>query len=122
MCRHLLKQPVDGQLRREATDRILDQPPSNRRVNLYYWYYGTMAMYLSGGREWEQWNQQMKATLLDSQITDGGNKGSWQPNGLWAGYGGRTYSTAMAALTLEVYYRYLPIYDVADRSGGRDLR
>ncbi len=122
VCRHLLKQPVDGPLRREATDRILNDPPNDRRVNMYYWYYGTMAMYLSGGREWDQWNQQMKATLLDSQISEGSNKGSWQPNGLWAGYGGRAYSTAMAALTLEVYYRYLPVYDVADRSGTRDLR
>ena len=122
VCRHLLKQPVDGPLRREATDRILNDPPNDQRVNMYYWYYGTMAMYLSGGRQWDQWNQQMKATLLDSQVVDGSDKGSWQPNGLWAGYGGRAYSTAMAALTLEVYYRYLPVYDVADRSDTRDLR
>lgn len=122
VCRHLLKQPVDGKLRTEATDRILDQPPSDRRVNMYYWYYGTMAMYLSGGEAWRRWNRQMKATLLDTQVVEGSNKGSWQPNGLWAGYGGRTYSTAMAALTLEVYYRYLPIYDVAKRAGTRDLR
>jgi len=113
---------VDEKLREEATDRILEQPPTNRRVNMYYWYYGTMAMYLSGGQEWDRWNQQMKATLLDSQVTNGANQGSWEPNGLWAGYGGRTYSTAMAALTLEVYYRYLPIYDVADRNGPRALR
>ena len=122
VCRHLLKQPVGGKLREEATTRILDQPPTQRRVNMYYWYYGTMAMYLSGGEEWHRWNQQMKATLLESQIIDGRHKGSWQPNGLWAGYGGRTYSTAMAALTLEVYYRYLPVYDVADRDGSRSLR
>ena len=122
VCRHLLKQPVGGKLREEATTRILDQPPTGRRVNMYYWYYGTMAMYLSGGEEWHRWNQQMKSTLLDSQVVDGRHKGSWQPNGLWAGYGGRTYSTAMAALTLEVYYRYLPIYDVADRDGARSLR
>ena len=122
VCRHLLKQPVQGALRREATDRILNDPPSNRRVNMYYWYYGTMAMYLSGGRAWDQWNQQMKATLLDSQVVEGSNKGSWQPDGLWAGYGGRAYSTAMAALTLEVYYRYLPVYDVANRSSSREIR
>jgi len=69
VCRHLLKQPVDEKLREEATDRILEQPPTNRRVNMYYWYYGTMAMYLSGGQEWDRWNQQMKATLLDSQLS-----------------------------------------------------
>ena len=122
VCRHLLKQPVGGMLRREATERILNDPPSDRRVNMYYWYYGTMAMYLSGGEQWQRWNRQMKATLLDTQVVDGANRGSWQPNGLWAGYGGRTYSTAMAALTLEVYYRYLPVYDVADRNGTRSLR
>ena len=36
--------------------------------------------------------------------------GSWTPDGVWGGYGGRVYSTAMAALCLEVYYRYLPLY------------
>jgi hypothetical protein len=81
-----------------------------------------MAMYLSGGKEWDQWNQQMKATLLESQVTEGSNEGSWEPNGLWAGYGGRAYSTAMAALTLEVYYRYLRVYEVADQNGDRPLR
>ncbi len=122
VCRHLLKQPIGVNLQKEATDRIMEQPPSNKRVNMYYWYYGTMAMYLSGGAPWQRWNQQMKATLLDSQVTQGHDRGSWRPDGLWAGYGGRAYSTALAALTLEVYYRYLPIYDVADRSGTRSLR
>ena len=88
VCRHLLHQPVDESLRTEATDRILDDLPGGQRVNMYYWYYGTMAMYLSGGREWEIWNQRMKSTLLDSQVVDGANRGSWKPDGLWAGYGG----------------------------------
>ena len=30
-------------------------------------------------------------------------------------YGGRVYSTAMAALCLEVYARYLPLYQMGDR-------
>ena len=89
---------------------------------MYYWYYGTLAMYISGGEAWEQWNQQMKHTLLTLQTTSGVNEGSWEPNGLWAGYGGRAYSTAMAALTLEVYYRYLPVYDVANRNRRNELR
>ena len=32
------------------------------------------------------------------------------PNTVWGGYGGRVYTTAMATLCLEVYYRYLPVY------------
>lgn len=123
VCRHLLKQPIDPKMQLEATDRIMGDLPSNDRVNMYFWYYGTMAMYLTGGDDWHRWNQQMKTTLLDSQVTDGADRGSWNANGLWAGYGGRTYSTAMAALTLEVYYRYLPIYEVARRDDGvRDDR
>ena len=41
--------------------------------------------------------------------------GSWDPVGLWASYGGRAYATAMGALCLEVYYRYLPIHHMLNR-------
>ena len=46
--------------------------------------------------------------LVDAQVVDGPDAGSWSPNTVWGGYGGRTYSTALAALCLEVYYRYAP--------------
>jgi hypothetical protein len=40
--------------------------------------------------------------------------GSWDPEKPMpdphANVGGRIYSTALATLTLEVYYRYLPLY------------
>ena len=29
---------------------------------------------------------------------------------MWAQVGGRMYQTAICTLTLEVYYRYLPLY------------
>ena len=121
-CRDLLGQPLSKSLLQEANARIGRQLPSPDRVNMYYWYYGTLATYVSGGTAWQKWNQQMKATLLSLQVKSGTDEGSWEPNGLWAGYGGRTYSTAMAALTLEVYYRYLPVYDVANRHRPNELR
>ena len=37
--------------------------------------------------------------------------GSWDPDTVWGGYGGRVYTTALGALCLEVFYRYLPILD-----------
>jgi len=122
VCRNLLGQRLSRLTVQEAQQRIGKSMPTPTRVNMYYWYYGTLAMYVSGGDAWEQWNQQMKHTLLTLQTTSGVNEGSWEPNGLWAGYGGRAYSTAMGALTLEVYYRYLPVYDVANRSRRNDLR
>jgi hypothetical protein len=43
-------------------------------------------------------------------VTEGDLAGSWDPKCIWGGYGGRVYSTAMSALCLEVYYRFLPVY------------
>ena len=84
--------------------------PNERQVNLYYWDYGTLAMYQAGGSGWERWNKALKRSLLGLQNRDGVDAGSWPANGTWGGYGGRVYSTAIATLSLEVYYRYLPVY------------
>ncbi len=51
----------------------------------------------------------MQRQLLRLQRTDGHLAGSWDPDTVWGSYGGRVYSTAMATLCLEVYYRYLPL-------------
>ena len=54
----------------------------------------------------------MRDMLIQHQINSPNNPrldGSWDP--IRDGeYAGRAYSTAMGALCLEVYYRYLPIY------------
>ena len=40
-------------------------------------------------------------------------RGSWDPaNHRLGSRGGRVYCTAMAILSLEVYYRFLPIYKI----------
>ncbi|HUG20244.1 MAG TPA: prenyltransferase/squalene oxidase repeat-containing protein, partial [Planctomycetaceae bacterium] len=99
----------------QAVGYLLQQPPKLSEWNLYYWYYGTLAMYQYGGTEWETWNRSMRKVLTESQRTEGDNAGSWDPVGPWGPYGGRVYSTAMATLCLEVYYRFLPLYE----HGGR---
>jgi hypothetical protein len=89
---------------------LLDHQPRLSELNLYYWYYGTLAMYQYGGKPGERWNAAVRDPLIDQQVADGDNAGSWDPNGPWGRYGGRLYSTAVATLTLEVYYRLLPLY------------
>lgn len=108
VARKMLGQKITDGMKREATFRITGELPSADRVNLYYWYYGTMAMYFSGGPEWDSWNDHLKQTLISAQSQDGTQRGSWEPDGIWGSYGGRVYSTSMAALMLQVYYRYLP--------------
>jgi hypothetical protein len=104
-----------------ASDSIIKHPPvwekgGEKKVNLYYWYYGTLGMFQQGGKYWPAWNKHMKKALLDNQRKGGPMDrtakdvhGSWDPVG--AGgipRGGRVFSTALGALCLEVYYRYLP--------------
>ena len=106
LCRHFLLGSVDAGIAEEATSLLLQHLPDRNEINLYYWYYGTLAMFHTGGSRWETWNRQLTRQLLDSQEKSGELVGSWAPEGVWCGYGGRVYSTAMATLCLEVYYRY----------------
>lgn len=115
-CRYLLDDVPALHGLRIASKRIGMESPSLNQVNLYYWYYGTLAMRHVGGDAWERWNSRLKSTLLSLQETSGKEAGSWEPNGVWGGYGGRVYSTAMAALNLEVYYRYLPSHEFSTDS------
>jgi hypothetical protein len=94
----------------EAGDYLMGELPGQGEANLYYWYYGTLATYQLGGPHWEKWNEALTRTLVASQRKEGPLAGSWDPNTVWGGYGGRVYSTALATLCLEVYYRYLPLY------------
>jgi hypothetical protein len=94
----------------EAGEYLLRELPNKEQINLYYWYYGTLGMYQLQGDHWRRWNIALQNTLISCQVTAGNLAGSWDPDCIWAGYGGRVYSTAMATLCLEVYYRYLPLY------------
>lgn len=75
----------------------------------YYLLYNcTLAMYLAGGEPWQRWNKIVRDAVIGQQIRAGCERGSWAPLDRWGSEGGRIYSTALAVLTLEVYYRYAP--------------
>jgi len=80
--------------------------------NMYYNYYATQVMHHYGGETWKQWNNVMRERLVGSQSHNGHMAGSWFFGGgdHGASKGGRLYCTAMAAMTLEVYYRHMPLY------------
>jgi hypothetical protein len=97
----------------EAGNFLLGELPGEGTFNLYYWYYATFSMYQLQGVYWQRWNEALRTTLVSLQVKEGPLAGSWNTNELWGGYGGRVYTTALAALTLEVYYRFLPLYSGA---------
>ena len=106
-CRFFLGYRRDDPHMTEAANYLDARRPADGRANLYYWYYGTLAMRQTGGERWQRWNNDMQAQLLPRQRQDGRQTGSWDPGDtIWGGYGGRVYSTAMSALCLEAYYRF----------------
>jgi len=79
--------------------------------DIYYSYYATQAMHHWGGESWKRWNKIMRDQLVGAQSKSGDTAGSWPPDESHGVHmGGRLYVTCMSIMTLEVYYRYLPIY------------
>ena len=66
----------------------------------------------------------MRKLLITTQ-TKSGNcaNGSWDPDNpskdQWSPQGGRHMITALSCLTLEIYYRYLPLYKCRRRGQRR---
>ena len=94
-----------------------------RPGNIYFNYYATQVLHHWGGDLWKEWNLKMREELLTTQVKDGAGAGSWNVTDSHGGGGGRIYQTTLSLLTLEVYYRHLPIYrrfddKAADNSDG----
>lgn len=106
--------PTDPRMR-EGALYMKVHPISAKAVDFYYLYYGSLALYQHQGEIWEDWNDRMKETLTSIQHKTGDDAGSWDPQGTHGGAMGRAVATALGALSLEVYYRILPIYGFADR-------
>lgn len=114
VCRQFLGVDEHDASSDEAARYLLANAPGQSEFILYYWYYGTIAMYQHGGPAWDRWNAAVRDQLVNRQETSGHQAGSWDPalcQGKYDSLGGRIYSTAVATLTLEVYYRYLRLDD-----------
>ncbi|MCA9025534.1 MAG: hypothetical protein KDA86_10010 [Planctomycetaceae bacterium] len=114
-CKQMLGLQRSHASSNEAIRYLMQNLPQRTSMNYYFWYYGTLATFQYGGEAWRRWNEQLRDLLVSEQVTEGPFAGSWEPRGEWGPYGGRVYTTATATLCLEVYYRYLPLY----QSGGR---
>ncbi len=105
---------------RRGADYLATIPPAvgttaSPQRDTYYWYYATQVMFHMGGQHWQAWQQRLHPLLVGSQQQEGELAGSWDPNqpvpDRWAPFAGRLYVTTMNLLSLEVTYRYLPLYE-----------
>jgi len=100
-------------------------PTQSKSYDMYYFYYATQVMHFFEGDTWKKWNDGMRDMLIKLQINDEKKPalhGSWDPDkSPWMGAGcGRLGTTCMALLTLEVYYRHIPLYR-RDNAGLKEL-
>jgi hypothetical protein len=81
---------------RFGADYVLKSlPEESQRNTSDYWYYVTQVMYHMQGEYWDTWNEKTPELLVKTQYKSGG----------------RVYATSIKLLTLEVFYRHLPLYD-----------
>ena len=108
LCRLELGAAAQPEAQRDGLKNLISGGPSN---DLYHDFYATQVLYRAEAEGWRQWNDAMVPMLLKSQAKKGHEEGSWF-DGVNGGHGadaaGRLYTTSLAALTLEVYYRILP--------------
>ena len=109
-CRQLDLDPPTSPKQIESAKLIGINPMRSRTLDFYYIYYATLALYQHQGPIWDKWNEHLKDSLPRLQRKTGSRTGSWDTSRGLAGNGGRVTSTALATLSLEVYYRILPIY------------
>jgi hypothetical protein len=99
----------------QGAQYLMENLPSMRQRDTYYWYYATQVMFHMGDKYWEAWNDALHPLLVNSQVQEGPLAGSWNPrypvHDRWGLHAGRLYVTTMNLVSLQVYYRHLPIYE-----------
>jgi hypothetical protein len=111
LCRQYLGWPRDDPRLNAGVEYLVANLPEWNKRNVYYWYYATQVLHHMEGKPWRAWNDEMKVLLPAHQEKRGRERGSWDPKGdRWGDAGGRLYVTCLSILSLEVYYRHLPMY------------
>lgn len=121
LCLQLLGDSDAAEIK-QTLPRLLAVETKFRSANAnstYGWYYITQALFHAGGHWWAEWNTRLRDQLVENQDSDGswGSPGSaaWQDNmttNKVRGKDTKVYHTTLMCLSLEVYYRFLPTFNV----------
>ncbi len=97
---------------KKAIRVILTSPPTwegepfRGPYPIYYWYYGSRAAYLDGGKTWEAWKQAVCGMLVRHQNKDG----SWELKASEKSHLDAVYGASLGALILEICCGSPPMY------------
>jgi len=125
VSRQLLGWPRDFPALVKGASLIAADLRNTQERNIYYWYYATQLLHNMKNKDWQEWNLKVREGLINTQVTGQGcAQGSWDPLfpevDRWGRAGGRLFQTSLSILTLEVYYRYLPLYRDYDDQNKKD--
>ena len=109
LTRLYLRSTPDLKTLDSGCDLLATAGPSN--TDVYFDYYASLVLHHAKSEHWETWNKSLRDTLVRTQQKEGHEHGSWYFEDRHGQVGGRLYTTAMAVMTLEVYYRFLPLYE-----------
>jgi len=85
--------------------------PRSDTVDLERIQFASLGFYQCQGELWNGWTTQLHSIALEQHNKDAGPlAGSWDPVGRVGWEGGRVYTTAMAILSLESWFRYALVY------------
>jgi hypothetical protein len=122
LCTQYLGAKRDDPAIQEGMAYLMEHLPQTSQRDVYYWYYATQVMHNVPGKQWDVWNRQTRRVLIETQVKEGCAAGSWDPfepaPDPYAKHGGRIMTTSLCCLTLEVYYRYLPLYKLDAEEPG----
>jgi len=108
----------------EGMKFMMQYLPGKYTRDSYYFYYATQVMHNLPGAEWDEWNRATRRYIIGTQEKEGCAAGSWNPElptkDVWADEGGRLLITSVNTLSLEVYYRFLPLYKL-DKTGEKEM-
>ncbi len=115
LCRQYLGWLRDSPGMIRGANAVWDELKVSDDRNIYYWYYATQLLHNMQNKAWKQWNTKIRDGLVATQTTGNGcDHGSWSPvepvPDRWGSRAGRLFETSLSVLTLEVYYRFLPLY------------
>ena len=113
LCRMYLGWKKEDDRLKRGVEKLAEAGP--KRNDSYLAYYATQVLHHWGGDLWEEWNAVQREYLVSTQEQAGPLAGSWTPgNSHGDRRGGRLWVTCLSVMTLEVYYRHLPLYERAD--------
>ena len=114
----------------DSVERLCKSGPTD---DSYYNYIATQIAFHYGSKSWKEWNAAMREKLINTQIQEGEEAGSWDfskdltKDALSVQNEERSFltspliDTALSALTLEVYYRSKPLYHDGEYRKGFPL-